>query len=87
MHDNPARNHCGAAVQSREENLQLYFPQPYWKEIKQQIEKKMKVDSLTSFFIGWLAEVRCPSVCSGGQALGAVFNQLVRSRAQLLLLE
>ena len=42
-----------------------------------------------SFFIGWMAEMRCycPSVCSGGQALGAVFNQLVRSRAQLLVEE
>ena len=39
---------------------------------------------------GWTLywrEERCPSVCSGGHALGAVFNQLVRSRAQLLLLE
>ena len=40
-----------------------------------------------SFFIGCWREGRCPSVCSGGHALGAVFNQLVRSRAQLLLLE
>ena len=37
-----------------------------------------------SFLIGCELMGRCPSVCSGGQALGAVFNQLVRSRAQLL---
>ena len=38
------------------------------------------------FFFDWMAGrgPRCPSVWSGGQALGAVFNQLVRSRAQLL---
>ena len=40
-----------------------------------------------SFFIGCWREKRRPSVCSGGHALGAVFNQLVRSRAQLLVAE
>ena len=37
-------------------------------------------------FFDWMAGrgPRCPSVWSGGQALDAVFNQVVRSRAQLL---
>ncbi len=39
-----------------------------------------------SFFIGWLAEAAW-LVFANGHALGAVFNQLVRSRAQLLVEE
>ena len=46
---------------------------------------------LDSFFIGWLAEAPCPLVFASGHALGpgavTVFNQLVRSRAQLLVAE
>ena len=38
------------------------------------------------FFIGWLAEAAW-LVLASGHALGAVFNQLVRSRAQLLVAE
>ena len=39
-----------------------------------------------SQFFDWMAGrgPRCPPVWSEGQALGAVFNQLVRSSAQLL---
>ena len=40
-----------------------------------------------SFLIGWLAEAPCPVAFASGHALGAVFNQLVRSRAQLLVAE
>ena len=48
---------------------------------------KLTAYSIQSYqFFDWMAGrgPRCPSVWSGGQALGAVFNQLVRSRAQLL---
>ena len=38
---------------------------------------------INSFFIGWLAEAAW-LVFASGHARGAVFNQLVRSRAQLL---
>ncbi len=51
------------------------------------LEPGLRVPQTCSFFIGWLAEGRWPTVCSGGHALGAVFNQLVRSRAQLLVAE
>ena len=55
----------------------------YRSAIEGAAENKKK----NSFLIGRWREGRWPSVCSGGHALGAVFNQLVRSRAQLLLLE
>ena len=46
----------------------------------------LKVQEGDRQFFDWMAGrgPRCPPVWSGGQALGAVFNQLVRSRAQLL---
>ncbi len=40
-----------------------------------------------SFFIGWLAETPWPLVFASGHALSAVFNQLMRSRARLLVAE
>ncbi len=39
------------------------------------------------FFIRWLAEAPWPLVFARGHALDAVFNQLVRSRTQLLVAE
>ena len=55
---------------------------------KRSTELWLSTQPAASFF-DWMAGrgPRCPPVWSGGQALGAVFNQLVRSRAQLLLLE
>ena len=49
----------------------------------------ISIDTPTGSFFDWMAGRgrRWPSVCSGGHVLGSVFNQLVRSRAQLLVAE